>query len=571
MIPLPKNRSLTRFAVLFLFVLMATTTKAQTVVYKWSSNAKEPESFPRITTRQTVTFNITEVNDILYSYRIEVTETRADYADFDAIKEILTRGIAKSDANKSGTCEAELTESLAVAMKALRDDPLLPLKYEKLATKESISLRASLAAWSVHSKTANKIFSDHDRCGALSPEVEQDYKVYQDAVIRIQQKAESAHVFSGTAVIGPGSKVSTTVFESFGEKQISSKTFTFSTSDVLTLSAGALFSRIPDRTYEGRKSPSSTLNVLTVEGDSRATPALVALLNYHLKSMKNEFAGVALSAGPVIRLGSNSNASSFGFFSGVSANLYNRFFITPGFHFGQFSDFPVGFGNGSTVPANFGELTPVKRWTARFALAITFKTKDFSGLTSSDKPKVTGTEGDAEKKEPPKKDGGDTGTAKTVDVDIARPFFRAFTRPINDPIPTKSGALRNAPVVNPSDPSDSLTPIMTASTIRATATNRVSSLRGVYDMSGERIRIAASAPIQSYSMFFRGGRFYLVLPQSTLDSIGDDLSGHSFSDAIIERRSGDLIVSFSLSPGTKASVVENASGLDVLLMPAGSN
>ena len=118
----------------------------------------------------------------------------------------------------------------------------------------------------------------------------------------------------------------------------------------------------------------------------------MALLNYSLGSIRldRDSYGLALSAGPVLKLGGKSDASSFGFFAGVSGHLYHRFYITPGIHFGQFADFPVGFGNGSTVPENFGELNPVKRWTTRFALALSFKTKDFSGLTDSDTPKVTG-------------------------------------------------------------------------------------------------------------------------------------------------------------------------------------
>ncbi len=577
------RRALVKAILLFSFLAGAICVNAQTVVYKWSSNAKEPESFPRITKRQTVTFNITEVNDILYKYRLEVTETPISYDDFNAIASIL-QGFGKSNAPaaKSGQCvtEANFSDTLIDNRDRLIADPLLPLGYANLAKKSSVSLKASVDAWIIHRKAADKLAEDLSRLcqPPLSAGLDDIYKKYSKAVQDIQLKVDSSHVFSAASVIGPGSKVSATVFESFVDEQISSKTFTFSTVDVLTLSAGALFSNIPDRSYEARKSPNSTLNVVSVDGNSRATPSLVALLNYHLWSMKNEFSGIALSAGPVIRLGSKSEASSFGFFTGLSGNLYNRFFITPGIHFGQFSDFPVGFGNGSTIPENFGELTPVKRWTARFALAITFKTKDFSGLTSSNKPEVTGSEGG----KPDKPSGSNSGTPSNSIMNFAGDFLKQPSR-IREFPPTKPPVedLANTEIAGRSetrsDVRNNYSPrsrdtYLVSTPATTSSPTHVRSLHSFSDSSmTEHIIIETSTAISSYAMYFRGGRFFLVLPQSRIDALEDDLRGQTFSEVAVEKKADDLILSFALPPGIKASVLERLSGLEVVLLRSGTN
>jgi len=75
------------------------------------------------------------------------------------------------------------------------------------------------------------------------------------------------------------------------------------------------------------------------------------------------------------------DTSKFGVFLGGSMHLWQRLFVTTGVHFGEFADFPQGFNRaGDPIPTNAGTPTGVKRWTGRFALSITFKGKDLSGL-----------------------------------------------------------------------------------------------------------------------------------------------------------------------------------------------
>ena len=83
--------------------------------------------------------------------------------------------------------------------------------------------------------------------------------------------------------------------------------------------------------------------------------------------------------------------------------------------------------------------------------------------------------------------------------------------------------------------------------------------------------IEASTAISSYAMYFRGGRFFLVLPQSRIDALEDDLRGQTFSEVAVEKKAGDLILSFALPPGIKASVLERPRGLEVVLLRSGTN
>jgi hypothetical protein len=571
-----------------------------TVVYDWSSNSKVPESYPRITRTQTVTFRITNVNDILFSYRLEVTQKPMEFDDFKQIaglfQQLLTK-TTKSENQQIGKCSGlalELKDALKVASKAIGDDTALPIGYLAASSHPSVALSQSLEAWKSHRgiiKDATDLgeqWSASCKGAQDDPELRQMYLDFKDSVSKIEDKVNGPHVIVDTHELSPGNDVSVSVVEMFRTETISTKTFSFPGSDVLTLSAGSLFSAIPDRTYEPRKTPASTLNVLTVEGNSRATPSLVALLNYSLGALRldGDTTGLALSAGPVIKLGAKSDASSFGFFAGISAHLYHRFYITPGFHFGQFSDFPVGFGNGSSIPENFGELTPVKRWTTKFGLAITFKTKDFSGLTAGDKPAVTGDEAGnkaapAATPSPSPAKKPDTVTTN-LSLGVARDFLALPRRSVS-PSAQPDQVITPEPMENNRN-SDakfltSTPALMMASvssrdvpTVESTAAGfHITSIDTRTTRTNEHILLNSAVWVRDYSMYFRGGRFYLLIPNAKLDLIQEDLEGRSFSQLLVEKRGGDLILSVKLLPGTKASVVETPQGLDVALLPPGAN
>jgi hypothetical protein len=150
--------------------------------------------------------------------------------------------------------------------------------------------------------------------------------------------------------------------------------------DVLTLSVGVMGTTLASRTYISQSVPNgaTTQNVLSVNGASGWTPQGLALLNYKIHVIEQgPQLGFAFSTGPAFKFGGTPNVSNFGWFAGISVSLWRRVFITPGVHLGQFADFPPGFATGSVIPANFGTLTPVARWSGHFAIGITFQTNAF--------------------------------------------------------------------------------------------------------------------------------------------------------------------------------------------------
>lgn len=156
-------------------------------------------------------------------------------------------------------------------------------------------------------------------------------------------------------------------------------------SDILTLSLGTLLTTLPYRSYDHQKTlvpagSATTLDTVSVGGNSSINPLGAALLNFKLPSLPffPEWTGLTLSSGPVYQFGGSPKVSALGYFAGLSLHLYRGVFITPGVHVGQFADFPPGFYPGAAIPADFGDLNPVKRYTAHFAIGLTYKTNSFA-------------------------------------------------------------------------------------------------------------------------------------------------------------------------------------------------
>lgn len=570
-------------AALLLFVVSA--AQAQGVIYDWAVKGDTPKSTPTITRHQTVNIRIENVNDILFKYRIRVSQKRFDSSDFDAIAKLLitkvpNAGVGAADA--AATCQnlnATLQNRLDAATKAINEDQNLPEGYAARTTHPSVPLQDSLNAWrKLERNEIAKVDIAYDaiKSAGCELQIKDQYAKFDAAVTNLRRKINGPHFIDEGHTLDPGSHVTVTVDQTYDGETNDTATFSFDTEDVLTLSAGAMFSRIQDRTYEPRKDPTSTLNTLTVTGNSQATPSLVALLNYNLGALHMDWDrwGFALSAGPVLRVGGKSETSSFGFFTGVSGHLYHRIFFTPGFHFGQFSDFPVGFANGSSVPANFGELTPVKRWTARFGLAITFKTKTFDALGGADKEIGGGEAGGGTK---PKDEKKDDETAKTSGMmDPASALRLVSSKGWSPPqLPSSTLAEKENPTPVPnlaapvpqaasSDSSPASLYVSTSPSVEPITQIISLVARSTPMSSDERVSIEASSRISNYSMYFRAGRFYLVLPRTTLQVFQDALQGQAFSDAVVEKRGSDLLLSFALRPATSARVVERSGGLDLV-------
>lgn len=159
--------------------------------------------------------------------------------------------------------------------------------------------------------------------------------------------------------------------------------------DQFTVGGGVLLSEIQARTYTSVALPNQTGQFLSVSGTGRFHPTLVGLtsFNFPLEPLGHKLssalgdARLGISIGPVVQ-GTKSDVSAFGWFAGGTVSFFRRLYISPGVHIGEFADFPAGFTNGQQIPANFGTLTPVKRWTTRFGIAITVKGWDVSKLIS---------------------------------------------------------------------------------------------------------------------------------------------------------------------------------------------
>jgi hypothetical protein len=166
--------------------------------------------------------------------------------------------------------------------------------------------------------------------------------------------------------------------------------------DQFTVGGGVLLSEIQARAYTSVALPNQTGQFLSVSGTGKFHPTLVGLTSFnfpfeplgHKWSSRLGDARLGISVGPVVQ-GTKSDVSSFGWFAGPTVSFLRRLYISPGVHIGEFADYPAGFTKGQQIPANFGTITPVKRWTTRFGIAITIKGWDVSKLISGGQDQPT--------------------------------------------------------------------------------------------------------------------------------------------------------------------------------------
>jgi hypothetical protein len=532
----------------------AAICSAQVVTYDWAVKGDKPDSYPsQLTRKEQVTFQIRNVNDILYTYHLKVSLTPIPNNDWQNVAGLsLFPAVPGPLGNPCQQLLSDANGYLATVQKEINstENTKLPIGYAALPKKDqkSVPLSDTLAQWNDKIRTpldnlrdtAGKIFK---QCN--DPTFKTAYDKFQNAIKPIEDKVNGSHLYTNQFEIPPGTNVEATVLELYNGETLTTATFKFGVeSNVLTLSAGALFSRIQDRSYEANKFPGMTQNVLVVQGNSRVVPGVVALLNYTLYDWDN--GGFAVSAGPIVRFNNKSDASSLGFFTGISGNLYRRFYITPGINVAQFADFPVGFSNGSTVPSDFGNLTPVKRWTARFGLAITFKTTSFSGLTGS-------------------------GGTKEAKVDVKETPKTSENRPPADINPLTSNTsnslaghvLRNNIVAQ--DKVVSVSNLYVSSSLESPSSlSAVVSLRSTETLGVTCVIVDSNAQIKDYRGYYEGGLFYVVIPNATLKTQPTIPGGRGFTGIQTDQRGNDLVIAFSLKQGVKAQVTQENKSLKVV-------
>ena len=352
-----------------------------------------------------VAVRINNVNDILYTYEVKVESSELSSQGADDFSSVASRFTPQNIKSRGDPpiCLLKLTQAVADfnAIKA-EFDKYADLTPTKVGNKYvSIKLRRTKTAWkkfldsqiSAIKNVRSTVDWIESNCSSFTQDDLTSWNQLQEQLAKLRGlKAVVArpHQMDGpTTLMRPGILYRFQVIERYKNSLTldGSKQFPCQISSPLTLSAGTLIStlraqsfrtvQVPQVDPETGHASDETFSALALDGGSALSPHAMALLNYEIPVLRNKPYGFSVSSGPVFRLAGATDASAVGYFGGISVNLWDRFFLTPGVHIGEFSDFPIGFTEGSFVPPNFGTLSPTKRWTARFGIGITYRTNAF--------------------------------------------------------------------------------------------------------------------------------------------------------------------------------------------------
>src|SRR5882724_2502127 len=384
----------------------------------WKSGSISPSS---VSHPGDYCFALANANTIIYTYQFTLNVIAPSDNPFDLLKAAITAvsdfgtGAEKAkQASGASTCNINL-DDVKKSAAALQDalNQLDPGK-DSGGKATSVALDTTLLKWSgVPDKykafegdirgliaALNKLDSDGKdssgtNCAAVEPSLPyaeaailEGYVAARERYVRLLSLVNSQHVVRYTAELDDINGYDVVVKEFKDAQQTTSDPKTFHLDPgraVLSASAGFLLTELQARSYSSRTSPdptaptTKTQNVLAVDYGSGVRPALTALLNYNFPGLILwRQCGLSISAGPVFDISNGkADTSRFGFFGGASLRLSKWVYLTPGVHVGEFADFPQGFTQaGQVIPPNTGTPTATKRYTARFAFAITFKVKD---------------------------------------------------------------------------------------------------------------------------------------------------------------------------------------------------
>jgi HEAT repeat protein len=94
--------------------------------------------------------------------------------------------------------------------------------------------------------------------------------------------------------------------------------------------------------------------------------------------------------------------------------------------------------------------------------------------------------------------------------------------------------------------------------------------RGSDSAQGSRVSIKSDDPLNDYSAYRSGDRFYVVLPRADAGAVAKGASGKGYSDMQVQQRGGDVVLSYHVQPGAKPRVEQKFNRLDVVFdVPAG--
>lgn len=361
-------------------------------------------------------FVLSNANTILYSYNFTVNVQEPQGSPLGILKDAITAikdlkpaGAAPAAAFKAGECSlkpylATLKQTSTELETAL--SAMLPATSNgKIA---SITLETTQAAW-VPVETKFKGFAaaaialethlghlpDGDVCQTSITDAQaalKDFYQAHAAYVSLKGRVNNPPEARFNDDFDSTSAYDVIVREQYEGRQTAADAKTYHLNaaySIISSSAGFMLTQVPARSYSSvtapnPANPTTTQNVLGVDFAGGRRLVLTALLHYNFPFFVQRQIGFGVSAGPVFDIsGGKADTSRFGFFAGPSVRLSQWVYLTPGFHVGEFADFPPGFsGPGQVIPTGTGTPTPVKRYTTRFAFGITFKVKDLVGSNS---------------------------------------------------------------------------------------------------------------------------------------------------------------------------------------------
>ncbi|MDT5155862.1 MAG: hypothetical protein QOH51_219 [Acidobacteriota bacterium] len=88
--------------------------------------------------------------------------------------------------------------------------------------------------------------------------------------------------------------------------------------------------------------------------------------------------------------------------------------------------------------------------------------------------------------------------------------------------------------------------------------------RGSDSAKGSRVTIKSDNPLNDYSAYRSGDRFYVVLPRSAAGSVARGGGGKGYSDMQVQQRGDSVVLSYRVQPGAKPRVEQKFNRLDVV-------
>jgi HEAT repeat protein len=88
--------------------------------------------------------------------------------------------------------------------------------------------------------------------------------------------------------------------------------------------------------------------------------------------------------------------------------------------------------------------------------------------------------------------------------------------------------------------------------------------RGSDTAQGSRVTIKSDNPLNDYSAYRSGDRFYVVLPRAAAGSVGRGGAGKGYSDMQVQQRGDSVVLSYHVQPGAKPRVEQKFNRLDVV-------